>query len=316
VDVNTTLSEAVDPVCSIGSLDACADFGLAVNPGIILDLGGCTIRGTQTSTVGISAGPGATVRSGKVTGFGIFGVFLHGNNGRISNLQVTDGAITGIAVSGNNNRVEKSIMRRHGQDGVGVDGSGNVISSLQVSDSAFSGIEVNGANNTVEKSIVSRSVVDGISLSGNGNKALLNTAEDSGFNGLTASGDNLVLARNRTERNRFCGIRLSDANSDRGVIDRNPVRFNDSVGLCVEGTSHTVSRNVVASNGVDGILVDARAAGNVFDRNRSTSNEHFGIHDLSVGGGTTGTANTYKGNVCSGNGIADSRPGGPAGLCR
>src|SRR5262245_8885703 len=75
VDSNTVLSAATDPVCFTGSADtACAGTGLAVDPLIELDLGGCTIRGAAGSTLGIVAGAGATVQNGRVIDFGTAGV--------------------------------------------------------------------------------------------------------------------------------------------------------------------------------------------------------------------------------------------------
>jgi hypothetical protein len=324
VITDTTLVESFDPVCSTGPADTCPDTGLFVATDVVLSLGGCTIRGGTGSLNGVDASQNAEVRSGKISGFGGAGVRLTGNGGVVANLQISDGLGAGISVVGHLNRIEKSVIRRQEGGCVVVNGDGNTLSNLQALDCGFHGVAVEGSFNSVQNTKALRNALVGIVLFGDDNTTRISRAEDNGTDGIAGGGDNLVLARNTALRNGQCGVRIfqapstSGGTSSNGSVDRNQAKSNDLAGVCVEGTGHTVSLNIGANNGVapgvaDGIRVFNTATGNTFVRNRGTGNADFGIEDTSVGGGTSGTANTYTGNICSANGTADSSP---AGLCR
>jgi hypothetical protein len=95
VDTDTTLDPGVDPVCSTDPTDTCLSFGLFVNDGIVLNLGGCTIRGSAGSLFGVIARAGARVLGaqnlgGRIIGFGFTGVAMVGDGGKVSNLQISD----------------------------------------------------------------------------------------------------------------------------------------------------------------------------------------------------------------------------------
>ena len=98
VDTDTTLDPGVDPVCSTDPTDACPSSGLFVHPGIVLNLGGCTLRGSTGSSVGVDAVAGAQVLGGgRIIGFGL-GVGLSGDGGKVSDLQISDMGLLGVTV--------------------------------------------------------------------------------------------------------------------------------------------------------------------------------------------------------------------------
>src|SRR5262245_7824708 len=309
VDSNTVLSAATDPVCFTGSADtACPGTGLIVDPGIELDLGGCTIRGAAGSTDGIVADAGATVRNGRVIDFGELGVSLSGDDGRLANLLVTgSGTFGGVSAQGNGNALH-SVVVRGGFTCIDVFGDGNTVLRGQVSD-CFRGISVRGNSNTVERSIARATEGTAILSVGNGNTFAANRVEDSGGDGLRVTlGVGAVLTRNVVEGSAGCGIATGPLIAN-VIADTNRSQANTN-GFCVTGTGHTFSRNVASANDIDGFQVDG--SGSTFDLNRSMNNGAFGIFDFTTGGGTGGTGNTYTNNVCSGNDSGDSSP---PGLC-
>jgi parallel beta-helix repeat protein len=82
-------------------------------------------------------------------------------------------------------------------------------------------------------------------------------------------------------------------------------------GITLQGaTSITVDSNVVKNNARHGIYVDADSSNNVIRSNVSLNNRRvdpngFDYNDDSTGGGTAGTANTYRNNT----GRTQNRPG-------
>ena len=87
------------------------------------------------------------------------------------------------------------------------------------------------------------------------------------------------------------------------IADRN----GNGIGL-YSTTTNTVDHNVLSMNEGPGIFVDDDATGNFFLSNKSKKNVTYGIEDLSTGGGTGGTDNSYNGNFCTGNGTSPSTP--------
>jgi hypothetical protein len=310
VDVNTTLNEAVDPVCSTGPADTCPGNGLTVNAGIVLNLGGCTLRGAPGSNTGVTLGAGAQVSGGKIIGFDNRGVLVQGAGAKVSNVQVSDAPGQGIAVVGNGNTVEKSIVRRRhagGADCVIVVGNDNHVSNVQGLECGRSGVAVSGDFNTIESSKFHRNGARAIRIQGNGNTITLNRADDNAEFGITVAGNDAVVTRNVLLRTAgSCGIVMGQGFAN-ATVDRNQFKSGTGSGLCIGGSGHTISNNIASGNAADGITVDA--AGVFFTRNRATANGKFGIQDLD---GTANT-NTYEANICSGNDLGDSSP---AGLCR
>src|SRR5262245_17771945 len=287
VDTDTTLNAATDPVCSTGPADTCPGVGLIVNPGIILDLGGCTLRGTGEFFDGVQASAGAQVLSGRITGFGAGGVVLTGTGGSVATLRVSGNGF-----------------------GITVLGDDNVVSRVQALDNVLRGVEVEGNGNTVEKTNVWRNRGLGVVLVGNDNTVRNISARDNASTGLVSDGNNAVIENNTILRNgRGCALIVR--NGTNATVSQNQVRYNE-LGICLRsGSGHSVRLNVVSGSNLDGFLVSV--TGSVFERNSSKGNGDFGIKDESTGGGTGGTANTYTRNICTGNGQG---PSSPAGLCR
>jgi hypothetical protein len=77
-------------------------------------------------------------------------------------------------------------------------------------------------------------------------------------------------------------------------------------------TGNTISGNRALSNKNDGVLADVTASdtANAFTGNALHGSGHFEAQDLSTGGGTAGTANTWAGNLCG-----SPRTASPAGIC-
>jgi hypothetical protein len=309
VDVNTTLNEAVDPVCSTGPADTCPGNGLTVNAGIVLNLGGCTLRGAPGSNTGVTVGAGGQVSGGKIVGFDTIGVLVSGNGGKVSNLQVSDAPGHGIAILGNGNTVEKSIVRRRHAGGascVFVNGNGNLVSNVQALECGRHGIAFFGNANTAESSKTHRNL-RGIQMQGTGNTATLNRIDDNAEFGIAVAGNDAVVTRNVVLRTAgSCGIVIGQGFTN-ATVDRNQFKSGAGSEFCVGGSGHTISSNIAAGNGGDGITVDA--AGVLFTRNRAAANARFGIQDFDG----AANSNTYDANLCSGNDLGDSSP---AGLCR
>jgi hypothetical protein len=211
----------------------------------------------------------------------------------------------GIAVVGNDNRVEQSKALRNAVFGIRVVGNENTVFSSQVDRSPW-GIVFQGQENTVERSKVRRNTVVGIVFFGNDNIAAANRVED-GSDAFQGQGARNVFTRNVAVGNRECGLGLF-LSSD-SVVELNQARSN-VWGLCIEGTGHTVSRNVVSGSVQSGIVTGRfldPSVGGVFNGNRITNNGGFGIEETGGGG------NTYTSNLCAGNDLGNSSP---AGLCQ
>ena len=80
----------------------------------------------------------------------------------------------------------------------------------------------------------------------------------------------------------------------------------------VAATGNSIVGNREVGNAHDGVLADVTSseAGNLFRGNSMHKNGFFEAQDLSTGGGTAGTANTWSHNFCGGPHRAD-----PAGIC-
>jgi parallel beta helix pectate lyase-like protein len=111
------------------------------------------------------------------------------------------------------------------------------------------------------------------------------------------------VSSNHTNTNLADGIYVGD----------NP--FTGSSGIAANpgaSTGNTVSSNTADSNHGDGILADVTAqdSSNSFTSNGLAHNLRYDAEDLSSGGGTGGTANTWSANVCQ-----PSTDGNPEAIC-
>ena len=69
-------------------------------------------------------------------------------------------------------------------------------------------------------------------------------------------------------------------------------------GAVVASSGNTIQANTATFERHDGILVESTSSANVLTLNVLRRNFHLQAEDLSSGGGTAGTANTWPGGVC------------------
>ena len=82
------------------------------------------------------------------------------------------------------------------------------------------------------------------------------------------------------------------------VINNNDVRENDDNIPLFTASGVVVQQNAVRnSTFYDGLFADGDTSGNQFAQNVASNNDLFDCEDLSIGGGTSGTANSWSGNI-------------------
>jgi parallel beta-helix repeat protein len=193
------------------------------------------------------------------------------------------------------------------------------------------GIGVNFTNssfNLLQQNTVEFNRLEGIDVTGDqGDVILKNTVLGNATSGLQASGILLfnvsgaeAVENNSVLQNHSNGIAV-DSTSAAGVkVTGNTVKGNGGDGIGLNTTSNiTLAANTLSGNAVgihlvgsssnkfignvaennkgDGILVDAKSAGNIFKDNTALNNGVFDAEDDSTGTGTAGTANFWTGNV-------------------
>ncbi len=81
------------------------------------------------------------------------------------------------------------------------------------------------------------------------------------------------------------------------LVENNEVFANDDGISLYDTDGATIKKNKSHDQLVyDGLFADSDSTGNVFDSNQAKNNTEHDCHDDSVGTGTAGTANTWKGN--------------------
>ena len=277
---------------------------LTLKSGIALDFAGHTIRG----------GPDF------VTTFGVFlenntsDVVVHGGTiigtgSGVGGVKIADAHIFGMRFL-NLGGAAVNLVRFNVGD-VAVD---NRVENVLVEDS-FGGIVLIGDRNVVQRSTLRNISRGGVAIVGDDNVVFGNRIQDT-RDGIRISGG----ARNRISRNVVVGsdhdgIAFMEEGPPpiaNALVELNQVSLSAAHGLRLNGSAHTVTRNVTRNNAQDGIFVGATDS--TFSRNQSTANGRFGIEDATSGSGTAGTANAYSLNLCgSANALG---PSSPEGLCR
>lgn len=190
---------------------------------------------------------------------------------------------------------------------------------------AQNGIQISrGANATVSQNKVAENRYDP-SVNSSGGILLFDAGNDVTVSGNTTNRNdvgvwvigtsNATVLSNKINDSTFDGIAIQD-------IGTNPTAFNtvsknqatdngNGIGL-YDTTNNLIDHNTASNSDGPGFFVDATSTGNFLTTNKATKNFTFGMEDESVGAGTGGTANSYSGNSCTGNGTAKSDP---AGLC-
>ena len=195
-------------------------------------------------------------------------------------------------------------------NGVFVTGDNVTIKNCTVTDFS-NGILLFGSDgSTVTKNNLTLNFVGIQVLDSDNNKISANTADlnQVGLSCFFSTGNK--FERNDADDNAFDGLRFLDC--DNSLVSANLFRGNDLLGirLTIDSDNNTFKRNT-ADDSVDGINITSDSDSNKFTANTTNLNTEEGIDDDSTGGGTAGTANTYKRNSCSGN----TTPSTPAGLC-
>jgi parallel beta-helix repeat protein len=81
--------------------------------------------------------------------------------------------------------------------------------------------------------------------------------------------------------------------------------------LVTSSNNNALSGNTATNSNVYGFFL-TRSFYNTLSANRANNNGYFGYSDFTTGSATAGTANTYSGDECTGNGSGGSSP---SGLC-
>lgn len=92
------------------------------------------------------------------------------------------------------------------------------------------------------------------------------------------------------------------------TIHENTLYLNDLGFALGTASGVLINNNTTNSNTFDGLRAESDTSGNTFQGNKSSSNGTHDCHDASAGGGTAGTANTWKDNQ----GVTQT----PAGICK
>lgn len=146
-----------------------------------------------------------------------------------------------------------------------------------------------------------------VSLNANSNNIIrgnfVSGFRDSGIR--VREGGTFNLVEGNTVRN--CGLAMDPARpgygitleaSSNNIVRGNSVRGNTGYGIFVSDSSNNdVRGNTSATNSKDGIRVEGTSSNNLFRGNTAFGNLLYDAEDLTVGGGTAGTANTWQFNT-------------------
>jgi len=237
-----------------------------------------------------------------------------------------------------------------GSNGITLDCAGRTVTGSATAEIGSSGIDLSGRTGDAVKNCTVSSFHDGFLLSGStsntlsGNTASGNTHD--GFNIASSSTKNTLTGNTAGTFNGNCGIDLSSSNSN--TFMSNTANSNVVAGFCLSSSnSNTLTRNTandntgtstspgagfylvsfssmnvlrtnaavgnVGNSGDDGFHLDMTTSSNSIIGNQANFNPAYGYEDNSLGSRTSGTANTYSGDRCTGNGLFGSLP---SGLCR
>ena len=130
--------------------------------------------------------------------------------------------------------------------------------------------------------------------------------------GIVSSGFNGITIKNCNVTGFFQGIYI-DFGSNVNLTD-NTLNGN-TIGIFVQRTPGSIiTGNIADGNSQDGVFMGFQASGNTLTGNTANNNALYGFEDSTTGSGTSGTGNTYSGDMCNGNTVGNSQPGGLCGL--
>ena len=124
----------------------------------------------------------------------------------------------------------------------------------------------------------------------------------------------VTVSSNKVENDDGFGIGIYGADGatvtgDTAEHDVNGI-YLSAGSVAANATNNAVFNNTASTNGNDGILADTTSADNTFTSNLLKHDVLWGAQDLSTGGKTAGSANTWTGNVW-----APTHDGTPLGVC-
>lgn len=228
----------------------CVGNGLTVAAGIILDLGGNDLTGTNKAGFGVQLNDSAQVKNGRVQNFNV-GIKSVGAS--IASCIVGDDALvsptslvvtinrTGIELSASNCKILKTTLVANSGNGVTLAGNGNALTQLTCSRNGADGLAVVGNNNAIENNRCELNTSDGIFVNGSGNILNRNLAGRNGGSGVLAVGGGNSFTRNQGRTNGGDGVRgvrpiLADPLSTDG---RNYGTANDDTNCLIDGFTPT-----------------------------------------------------------------------------
>ena len=171
---------------------------------------------------------------------------------------------------------------------------------------------------------------EGFDLRSNSNTLTLNTATKNG-EGFEFWGNAIILTRNTANSNSY-GFMFPYSSGDSisgnkangnfyegfyfyydssNTLTGNTANSNKGAGFNFSrSSSNTLTGNTANKNTLSGFFLMGSSPGNALGGNTTKRNSQYGYDDLSTGSGTSGTANTYVGDHCRGNGWGGSNPFG------
>ena len=299
-------------------------FAILIPPPRVFAQIGCgtilTTSTTLTSDIGPCVGPGLILGSNGIT------------------LDCAGRTVTGSATA------------EIGSSGIDLSGrTGDAVKNCTVS-SFHDGFLLSGStSNTLSGNTASGNTHDGFNIASSSTKNTLTGNTAGTFNGncgidLSSSNSNTFMS-NTANSNVVAGFCLSSSNSN--TLTRNTAKVNPSGFLLSSSSSNTLTGNTandntgtstspgagfylvsfssmnvlrtnaavgnVGNSGDDGFHLDMTTSSNSIIGNQANFNPAYGYEDNSLGSRTSGTANTYSGDRCTGNGLFGSLP---SGLCR
>jgi hypothetical protein len=192
-------------------------------------------------------------------------------------------------------------------------------------------------HNVIDKFQKNGPTIDGVGSFG---KVQENTIDGGGDHNITAKngvqvgrGASAKVEKNRIFNHYYTGAGpppasdANDSNDATGIlvfnvtggvtVHENTLYLND-IGFEIYGDATDlgpptasgvlIDKNVLNSNVFDGLRADPGATGNRFEGNKASSNGSHDCHDDTTGGGTAGTANTWKDN--------EGNTQTPEGICK
>ncbi len=289
---------------------------------ITLDCAGHTVTGSGAG-IGITLGPGVrgiTIRNCVVTRFDI-GFFLNGTTSDTLTKNTADADGVGFQLwSSSSSTLANNTANYDVYGNFQLWSSSSNTLANNTADCCSSGsgfLLTSGSSNNM---LVNNTAIGdhfgflvGLFLPNGSSNTLVNntaigkmTGNDIGF--FIDGSPNSMLANNTAvDYNTGFDIEGSSNTLANNTADADIIGF--ALGLA---SSNTLASNTANGNYQDGFLLEAVSSFNTLAFNVANNNAGYGYNDASSGSGTSGTANTYVDDLCSGNAAGGSSP---AGLC-